>query len=79
MRVVELFLTFLFQYAIQKYAVALQSAARMLAENSGFKASSCISALLAAHTNGQSNAGLNIEDGTVVDSLQVRQHLILHG
>jgi len=58
------------QYAIQKYAVALQSAARMLAENSGFKASSCISALLAAHTNGQSNAGLNIEDGTVVDSLQ---------
>ena len=26
------------QYAIQKYAVALQSVARMLAENSGFKA-----------------------------------------
>ena len=50
------------QYAIQKYAVALQSAARMLAENSGFKASSCISALLAAHTNGKPCAGLNIED-----------------
>jgi len=58
------------QYAIQKYAVALQSAARMLAENSGFKASSCISALLAAHTNGKPCAGLNIEEGTVLDALE---------
>merc|ERR1712029_606545 len=60
------------QYAVQKFAVALQSVARMLAENSGFKASACISALLAAHTAGKPCSGLNIEDGTVLDSFWVK-------
>jgi len=53
------------QYAIQKFAVALQQVPRMLAENSGFKASAVISALLAAHSEGQSGSGVDVEDGTV--------------
>jgi len=56
------------QYAIQKFSVALQSGPRMLAENSGFKASRCISTLLAAHNEGQKAAGLNVDEGTVIDA-----------
>jgi len=57
------------QYAIQKFAVALQSVPRMLAENSGFKASACISALLSAHTEGQI-AGVDVEEGTVLNAVE---------
>jgi len=56
------------QYAIQKFSVALQSVPRMLAENSGFKASACISALLAAHSEGQTGSGLDVEDGSVLNA-----------
>jgi len=56
------------QYAIQKFSVALQSVPRMLAENSGFKASACISSLLAAHSEGQAGSGLDVEEGTVLNA-----------
>ena len=56
------------QYAIKKMAVALHCVPRILAENSGLKSSKCISDLLAAHSQGQTSAGLEIDEGSVIDA-----------
>lgn len=56
------------QYAIKKYAEALEVVPRVLAETSGFDATNVISTLVAAHASEQNTAGLNVEDGTVMDT-----------
>ncbi|XP_048087985.1 T-complex protein 1 subunit theta isoform X2 [Alosa alosa] len=49
------------QYAIKKFAEAFEVVPRALAENSGVKANEVISKLYAAHHEGQSNMGVDIE------------------
>ena len=48
------------QYAIQKFAQALEVVPRTLAENAGVNATDCIYKLYAAHANGDVNAGVDI-------------------
>jgi T-complex protein 1 subunit theta len=45
------------QYAINKYAEAFEVVPRTLAENSGLNATDVVSALYAAHAQGQATAG----------------------
>lgn len=49
------------QYAIKKFAEALEAIPRALAENSGVKANEVISKLYAVHQEGNKNVGLDIE------------------
>lgn len=58
------------QYAIKKYAEALEVIPRILAETSGFDATNMVSMLAAAHAEGGENMGLNIDDGSVFDALK---------
>jgi T-complex protein 1 subunit theta len=55
------------QYAIQKFAEALEVIPRTLAENSGLDASSSISALWSAHASGDKYSGLDICTGKAKD------------
>ncbi len=55
------------QYAIKKFAEALEVFPRTLAENAGFNATNVLSDLIAAHEKDQ-NAGVLIEDGGVGDA-----------
>ncbi|KAM8835216.1 T-complex protein 1 subunit theta isoform 1-T1 [Synchiropus picturatus] len=52
------------QYAIKKFAEAFEALPRALAENSGVKASELISKLYAAHHEGKTNMGCDIEAET---------------
>lgn len=58
------------QYAIQKYADALEVVPRMLAENSGANATDAVSSLMAAHAEGSPTAGVNVDDGSVMDAVK---------
>lgn len=58
------------QYAIKKYADALEVIPRVIAETSGLDATNSISTLVAEHAAGKQNAGLNIEDGSVIDAAE---------
>merc|ERR1719445_3000119 len=49
------------QYSIGKYAQSLEVIPRVLAENSGVKAKEVISKLYAAHSEGKTNMGFDIE------------------
>ena len=51
------------QYAIKKFADALTTIPRQLAENSGAKGRVAVNALVAAHEQGQKNAAFDIEAG----------------
>lgn len=55
------------QYAMKKFAEALEVVPRTLAENSGQVATECISALYAAHQAGETNHGVDIGDGSAKD------------
>lgn len=55
--------TGLAQYAIAKFAEALEVVPRTIAENAGLNATSVMSSLHAAHASGQQRAGLDIETG----------------
>jgi chaperonin GroEL (HSP60 family) len=54
------------QYAIVKFAEALEVVPRTIAENSGLPATEAVAALYAAHAAGQTGAGLDIETGVWV-------------
>lgn len=56
------------QYAINKYADSLEVIPRVLAETSGFDSTNIISNLVAAHASEQPCAGLDVEEGTVIDA-----------
>merc|ERR1712001_370502 len=69
------------QYAVQKFAQALHVVPKMLAENTGVKANVVVAELAAAHAEGKTNAGFDIdsdssstpkEDGTrhTVDAVE---------
>ena len=59
------------QYAVRKFAEALEVIPRTLADNSGTNSSlELLSNLFASHQNGQTNAGVDIETGEVIDSLK---------
>ena len=49
------------QYAVQKFATALHVVPKMLAENTGVKANLVVAELRAAHSEGKTNAGFDIE------------------
>lgn len=56
------------QYAINKYAEALEIIPRILAETSGLDATSMISNLVAAHENGKASAGLDLNEGEIIEA-----------
>jgi T-complex protein 1 subunit theta len=56
------------QYAINKYAEALEVVPRTLAENSGQNATDVISALYAAHAAGKTTVGVDIDGGLTKDA-----------
>jgi T-complex protein 1 subunit theta len=59
------------QYAIHKFAESLEVFARTLAENAGKRGSDVLSAVYAAHRDGNKAAGVDIEpgEGLVVDAV----------
>eukprot|EP00775_Hariotina_reticulata_P001144 gene1144-1485_t len=59
--------TGLHQYAIARYAEALEVVPRTIAENSGLPASEVLARLYAAHSAGQINTGVDIESGAAKD------------
>jgi T-complex protein 1 subunit theta len=59
------------QYAIRKFAEALEVVPRTLAENGGHDATSVIAKLYAAHSEQQANAGLDIDSGEVADAVKL--------
>lgn len=55
------------QYSIAKFADALEVVPRILAETSGSNATDVVSNLMAAHAEGRPTAGVNVDDGSIVD------------
>ena len=49
------------QYAIKRFAAALEAFPKVLADNSGCKATEVLSRLYAAHQEGRETAGFNVE------------------
>ena len=60
------------QYAISKYADALEVIPRILAETSGCNPTDVVSNLLAAHSEGRNTAGVCVDDGSIVDASESR-------
>ncbi|RWS31584.1 T-complex protein subunit theta-like protein [Leptotrombidium deliense] len=60
------------QYAVGKYADALQSVVSAIADNAGIKSNDLNTLLMAAHQDGSKNAGIDIEKDTaaVVDAVK---------
>jgi len=58
------------QYALNKYAEALEVVPRILAENSSMMSIHTISSLYAAHTAGSVSAGINVDDSVIGDAVQ---------
>jgi len=58
------------QYAIKKFAESLEVIPRTLGENGGFNGSEVLASMYAAHEAGNANAGLDIDDGTVMDAVE---------
>ncbi|XP_044757283.1 T-complex protein 1 subunit theta [Coccinella septempunctata] len=58
------------QYAVRKFANALETFPKALAENSGLRSTVVLEKLLAAHKNGEKNVGVDIEsDNSTCDVL----------
>jgi len=68
------------QYSINKFAEALEVVPRVLAENSGVKPKEVISKLYAAHSEGKTNTGFDIEgdSGEIKDCLESEVFDLLH-
>jgi len=59
------------QYAVRKFAAALESFPKVLADNSGHRASSVVDKLLEAHQAGKKNFGVDIEsENSVCDTVE---------
>merc|ERR1712209_394404 len=60
------------QYSINKFAEALEVVPRVLAENSGVKPKEVIAKLYAAHSEGKTNMGFDIEgdSGEIKDCVE---------
>lgn len=55
------------QYAIKKFAEALEVVPRILSETSGQDAEKVLAALRTAHTNGEANAGVDVDGDSIGD------------
>jgi len=66
------------QYAILKFAEALETIPRTLAENAGQDTTSTVSDLYAAHAGGNVHHGINVEEPGTADMVQrkVFDHLV---
>lgn len=60
------------QYAIKKYAESLEVIPRILSDTCGLDATNIITTMAAAHAEGKENHGLNIENGEIEDSMQLK-------
>jgi T-complex protein 1 subunit theta len=59
------------QYAVRKFATALESFPKALADNSGHRSTAVLEKILEAHQNGQKNVGVDIDaESTICDALQ---------
>lgn len=58
------------QYAITRFAEAFEVVPRTLAENSGLNATDVLSNLYAAHAQGQTTTGIDVETGAPKDLTQ---------
>ncbi|VDP53525.1 unnamed protein product [Heligmosomoides polygyrus] len=56
------------QYAIKKFAYALETLPKSLAENAGMNATDILTKLNAAHEAGQQNAGIDIWKHEIMDA-----------
>ncbi len=56
------------QYSVKKFATALESFVKTLAENSGIKAKEIISTLYAAHNDGKTTYGFDVEVSLAIPS-----------
>lgn len=54
------------QYAVRKFATALESFPKTLADNSGHRSTAVLEKLLEAHQNGQKNVGVDIDNENCV-------------
>jgi T-complex protein 1 subunit theta len=60
------------QYGIKAFADALLVVPRMLGQNAGTHETETVSTLVASHATGSVNAGVNVDDGTLIDALDDR-------
>merc|ERR1712060_400193 len=60
------------QYAVLKFAEALEVIPRILAENSGHSHVDAVTALYAAHQKGEKNAGVDVGSGALVCNARCR-------
>jgi len=59
------------QYAIQRFAQALETFPRILADNAGLKTTEMVAELIAAHQNNKPNSGIAVDgDGGVIDAVE---------
>ncbi|CAD5220112.1 unnamed protein product [Bursaphelenchus okinawaensis] len=58
------------QYSIQKFAHALETLPKLLADNAGLKPTEVLSNLYAAHQNGNITHGIDVATGALVDSVE---------
>lgn len=59
------------QYAIQRFAMALETFPRVLADNAGLKTTEVMAELVAAHQNNQPTSGISIEgEGGLTDAVK---------
>lgn len=57
------------QYAIKKFAEALEVIPRILAENSGLNSTETIASLHAQHSQGKTNHGINVDTAEIDDAI----------
>lgn len=59
------------QYAVRKFATALESFPKTLADNSGHRSTSVLEKLLEAHQSGKKNVGVDIEnENSICDAVE---------
>jgi len=61
------------QYSVKKYASALESFIKVLAENSGRKSNEIVARINAAHHEGKKNIGFNIDDSSTDGLIDVQE------
>jgi len=66
------------QYAIRKFAEALEVVPRTLAENAGASHTQVVSDLYAAHEAGKTNVGVDIDNGSICDVVATEHPVLDH-
>jgi len=58
------------QYALKKYAQALEAMPKQLIDNAGLKSTDILPRLYTAHEKGEKNAGLNVDSGEIFNAAE---------